>query len=443
MITIPHRLRATVAGVLVAAGVVVALLVSQGIIGSDTSLARERLAQIAASRQPTEAEQYVANTSTQLSDGINDAQDHAVLGLTELQLARETVDPAHYARAEAAFQRSLELDPENVDALIGQGSLALARHEFAEALEIGRRAAAIRPSTSRIYGIIGDALVELGRYDDALETVQQMVDLRPDLASYSRVSYLRELHGDLPGAIAAMELAVDAGGPTPENTEYVRVLLGNLHFASGDLTAAEQLYRTSLARLPGYIYATTGMARVRAAQSRLDEAIRLYEEAVESAPLPEFVVALGETYEAAGRDRDAADHYALVEAMQALFEANGVRTDVEMASYLADHGDPAHAVDLAREAYQRTPSIRAADALAWSLFRNGEVAEAVGYANAALALGSADSRILFHAGMIASAAGEPQVAEERLAHALDLNPSFSPLYAPVASDALTRLRDGG
>lgn len=232
-------------------GLVLAALVATGVIGPGASLARERLAQAASSRAPSEAEQYVANTTNELSDGIDDAEDLAILGLTELQLARETADPAHYARAETAFDRSLEIDPQNVDALIGRGTLALARHEFADALEIGQRAVALRPSTARIYGIIGDAQVELGRYEDALVTIQQMVDLRSGLASYSRVSYLRELHGDLPGAIAAMELAVDAEGPSPENTEYVRVQLGNLHFASGDLAEAERTYRTSLARLPG------------------------------------------------------------------------------------------------------------------------------------------------------------------------------------------------
>lgn len=420
-------------------GLVLAALVAAGVIGPDASLARDRLAQAASSRAPSEAEQYVANTTGELSDGINDAEDLAILGLTELQLARETADPAHYARAEDAFDRSLEIDAENVDALIGQGTLALARHEFADALEIGQRAVALRPSTARIYGIIGDAQVELGRYEDALVTIQQMVDLRPDLASYSRVSYLRELHGDLPGAIAAMELAVDAEGPSPENTEYVRVQLGNLHFASGDLAEAERTYRTSLARLPGYVYATAGMARVRAAEDRLDEAIQLYEAAAARIPLPEFVIALGETYEAAGRLDEARQQYALVEAIQTLLEANGVRTDIELASYFADHGDAGRAVALARGAYERTPSIRAADALAWSLYANGDVAEAATYADAAVALDSADSRILYHAGIIAEAVGNNDLAAQRMGRAIDLNPAFSPLYGPRAAEAQARV----
>lgn len=408
--------------------------------GPDTSPARERIARAASDRPQSDAGRFVANTTNgHLNDGIDDANDNARLGAAELQLARETADPAHYARAEDAFRRALEIEPENVEALIGQGTLALARHDFEEALAIGEQALALHPSVPRIHGLIGDALVELGRYDEALVSVQQMVDLRPDLGSYSRVSYLRELHGDLPGAIQAMQQAVAAGGPSSENTEYVRVQLGHLHFAVGDLAAAEAAYAASLDRLPGYVYATAGLGRVRAAQGRLPEAIELYRAASDRAPLPEFLVALGEVSEAAGRGEEAQDQYELVEAIHALQEANGIQIDVELAAFFADHGDPQRAVALAREAYARTPSVRVADALAWALHLSGESDEAARYADEALAIGWADSRALFHAGVIAAANGKSDLARERLGRALELNPAFSPLYAPVAADALAEL----
>jgi tetratricopeptide (TPR) repeat protein len=266
-----------------------------------------------------------------------------------------------------------------------------------------------------------------------------MVDLRPDLASYSRVSYLRELHGDLAGAIEAMELALEAGGPTAENTEYVRVQLGHLFLATGDTDAAEAEFATSLANLPGSVPATAGLARVRAAQGRLSEAIELYRYATERIPLPELVVALGEAYEAAGHDAEARDQYALAEAMQALFEANGVQTDLELAAFFADHGDPQRAVELARDAYARTPSVRAADVLGWALFKAGTADEATRYADEALRLGWHDARVLFHAGLIADATGQADLARDRLGRALELNPAFSPLYAPAAIQALARL----
>ena len=364
-----------------------------------------------------------------------DADDHAANGLMELQLARETADPAHYARAEAAFDEARAIEPHHVEALVGLGALALARHDFTAALALGDRALTLDPSQARALGVIGDAQVELGRYDDAIATIQRMVDLRPDLASYSRVSYVRELHGDLAGAVEAMELAVEAGGPSVENTEYVRVQLGSLYLARGDLRSAEATFTTALDSVPNYVHAMAGLARVRLAQGRTTEAIALLEDAADRTPLAEFVIALGEAYEAAGRNADADDQYALAEAMLALQEANGVTVDLELAAFVADHGDPDRAVTLARAAYDRAPSIRAAATLAWSLFAAGRIDEARGYADEALRTGWRDVKVLVHAGLIADAAGRERLARDRLELAVKLNPTLSLVYEPVAEAA--------
>src|SRR5207247_2816773 len=132
------------------------------------------------------------------------------------------------------------------DTLIGLGTLALARHQFHEAVDWGTRAIATNEDKAASYGVLADAYTELGRYDDAVATLQKMVDLRPDQTSYARVSYARELHGDLTGAIAAMRQAVDAAPAGSEATEWSRVQLGNLLFNTGDLNGAERAYRQSL-----------------------------------------------------------------------------------------------------------------------------------------------------------------------------------------------------
>ena len=150
------------------------------------------------------------------------------------------------------FQQALAGDGDDVDAMVGLGTLALARHEFAAALDWGEQARALAPYHAAAYGVIGDAQVELGRYDEAIETVQAMVDLRPDLSSYSRVSYLRELMGDREGALVAMEQAATAGSGYAENVAWVRVQLGNLRFDGGDLAGAASEYAAALAALPGY-----------------------------------------------------------------------------------------------------------------------------------------------------------------------------------------------
>lgn len=419
----------------VAGALVIGLMVTRG-----TAPAEARLQAAASLRPLGPTDELIAATRERVAALPNDAAALALLGAAYLQLARETGDPANYARAEAAFDDALRIDGRNVEALIGRGSLALARHEFSAALETGEAARAINDTIPRVHGLIADAQVELGRYDEAVATVQVMVDMRPDLASYSRVAYLRELHGDLDGAIDAMQRAVAAGGPAVENTEYVRVQLGNLYFAAGNLPAAERTYTESLTHIADYPYAIGGMARVRAAQGELDTAIALYDRAATRIPLPELVIALGEALEAAGRTEEAADRYELVGAIQRLLAANGVRNDLELAAFAAEHGpDPDAAVTMARAAYAERPTVFAADALAWALHAAGDDQTAARYADEALRLDTSSSLLLYHAGVIAACNGATEVARDRLQRALALNPHFSPLHAPRAAAELAAL----
>ncbi|MDQ3699961.1 MAG: tetratricopeptide repeat protein, partial [Chloroflexota bacterium] len=195
-------------------------------------------------------------------DDPSAAEAYAQLGNLYLQKARETGDPSYYTRADGVLKRSLELDGDNVAAIVGVGGLHLARHSFAEALQWGERAVQLAPASHAAHGVVGDAAIELGRYQEGMAAVQIMVDLRPGLSSYSRVSYVRELVGDQLGAIAAMESALDAGPPGAEGTNWSRVQLGHLYFASGDLKSAERQYQTALRLLPNYAPAVAGLGRV-------------------------------------------------------------------------------------------------------------------------------------------------------------------------------------
>jgi tetratricopeptide (TPR) repeat protein len=320
------------------------------------------------------------------------------------------------------------------------GTLLLSQHQFSEALEWGLKARRLAPHSANALGIIADALVELGRYDEAAGTVQQMVDLRPNLSSYARVSYLRELSGDVPGAVDAMRKAVDAGGGVPENTAYARVLLGNLYFNTGRLQEAETQYRAALAIFPNYVHGLAALARVRAGEGRYAEAISLYRRAVDIFPTPEYVIALGDVQQAAGFHSQAEGTYELAAAEQRLYESNGVNLDAELALFDADYGrDLAQALVAAERAIHERPGIRSADALAWTLFKAGNSSQALALERDAHRLGTQDALLFFHLGMIEAALGMSAKAEADLKSALKINPYFSILRSSDARNTLDRL----
>jgi tetratricopeptide (TPR) repeat protein len=364
------------------------------------------------------------------------AGEYVLLGDTYMQKVRETGDAGYYLRAEHALQVARRIDPHYPALYTGLGTLALARHDFRAALIYGRRARVLAPGVVRPLGVIVDAQVELGQYPAAGRTLQRMVDLKPNLASYARVSYFRELHGDLAGAERAMRLAVDAGGAAPENVAYVQTLLGQVELTRGHVGSAAIAYRRALYSFPGYPAAMAGLARVDIARGDLGHAIERLREVVARLPLPEYVIALGEAELAAGRPRRAHADLALVRAEQRLLAANGVNTDTEIALFEADHGSPARAVLLARRSWANAPSVRSADALGWALTADGHPGVGLVWARRALRLGSRDPMFLYHAGMTARAAGDATDARVWLRRALALNPRFSPLYAPRAGRAL-------
>jgi len=368
------------------------------------------------------------------------ARNRTLLGAAYLQKARETGDPSYLGKAEELFRKALEQDGKDFEAMAGLGSLCLSRHQFWDALRWGEKGLAVNPWSSELHGVVGDACVELGEYDRAVKTFQRMVDLKPQLSAYSRVSYVRELYGDTKGAIEAMSMAVSSGAPNRENTAWCQVQLGHLYFNVGNYHMAELEYQMALKRLPKYVHALAGLARLRVAQNKVDEGVRLYEEVVAAMPLPEFVISLGDLYEGLGKRDLAKRQYDLVLAMQELYRANGVDTEMEMALFEADHdlNVPA-ALEQARRQLQKRANIKAADVLAWTLYKSGQYEEAQSAIQKALRLGTKDPLFLYHAGMIHYKAGQSSKAKEFLRQALALNRNFSVRHAPVAKRVLEEL----
>lgn len=393
-------------------------------------------------QQPTE--RVIAGLQQALSRNAYDAEGWALLGGAFLQRVRENGDPANYARAEGAFEKALALDPASFHAISGMGGLELARHQFRQALEWGERGRALNPDNAGIYGVLGDAHLELGEYDAAFENFQKMVDTRPDLSSYARVSYARELMGDRSGAIENMQAAVDAGGVGGEARSWALVQLGNLHFDQGDLAAAHDAYQAALQNWNDYPYARGGLAKVYAARQEYPQAIATYTRLLETIPLPEFVIGLGDVYTASGDTVNAQKQYALVGAMQQLFQSNGVDTDAELALFGADHlSNPAATLDLAKRAYAKRPGVIVADTLAWTYYQAGDYQSARDTMDRALRLDTQNALLFFHAGMIHYKLDDTARAREYLSKAIRLNPHFSLRYAALAQDTLNELQASG
>ncbi|MDX6409773.1 MAG: hypothetical protein QOE13_2844 [Gaiellaceae bacterium] len=412
-----------------AAGVTAAALLLGGVLTdpqeAGTVRATSGIAATGGALLPQLQQQVRANPSDVVGLGL--------LGLAYQQRARLTGDPSYYTKSEDVLRRALHYAPDDLVATGGLGALALSRHRFREALALGRRAVALSPSTAQGHGVLGDALVELGRYREAFAAFDRMASLKPGLSSYARVSYARELLGDLLGAETAMRLAIDAAGGAPESLAWSHTQLGKLFWSQGRAAAAEREYRTALAVRPAYVYAFDGLAQVEAARGRFRRAAAYEGRAAETMPLPQFVAALGDLQRLAGRERAARRQYALIGAIKRLLNANGVRTDLETALFDVDHAVRLpHALELARSARAERPSIDADDVLSWALARNGRCTEALHYSKRALRLGTRDALKFFHRGMVERCLGKPTDAKMWFRRALALNPHFSLLWSPVA-----------
>ena len=368
-----------------------------------------------------------------------DWQALASLGAAYVQQAATTGDPGYYAKAEAVLADSLAQQPTgNEPALTGQAALAAARHDFTAARDLARQATALNPYSAAAYGVLTDALVELGDYDSAFTALQQMLDLRPGVPSYTRASYSFELRGNQDAARAALEQALGIA-VDPADAAFAHRYLGELAFSAGDLDEADRQFTEGLRRLPGHPPLLVGQARVLAAQGRHDAAIDSYTQATRRLPEPGSLTELGELLDALGREQEAQQQYDLVRATQQLQQAAGVDLDLDSVLFLADHGDPAQALQTAQNAWKTQRSVQAADAHAWALHVNGRSREALDLAEQAQRLGTRSALFDYHRGMIELALGDQTAARRSLSSALATNPHFSPLHAPRAEEALTRL----
>jgi tetratricopeptide (TPR) repeat protein len=358
-----------------------------------------------------------------------------------VEQARVTADPTLYDKAAGAFDRSLAVRPRDNDAaLTGRATLAAARHDFAGALTLTDASLAVNAYSPTTWAVRSDALTELGRYDEARDAVQRLLDLSPDgVDALTRASYVLELRGDVPRARELLVQAAEAAG-RPADRAFAHFYLGELAWNEGDLDAAAAAFEQGLVEDPDSAQLAAGRAKVLAASGDVQAALEQYGRVVERLPAPEHLVAFGELLESTGRTADAEEQYAVVRAVQQLYTASGQDVDTELALFEADHGDPQAALGSAAKAYaKRGQAVLTQDAYAWALHAAGRSDEALPVARAASRLGLRSPVLAYHLGVIEAAAGDREAARAALQRALDLNPAFNPLQAPAARTLLDSL----
>jgi len=316
-----------------------------------------------------------------------------------LRQARATAEGRHANRAAEVLQSVLATDPGQYDALRLLGAIQLSRHRFGEALTTGRRARDARPDDAWNYGVIGDALTELGDYDAAFDAFDRMASLRPNADAYARISYGRELRGDLTGALDAMQMAAEATSAHDlEAKAWYASQTGELMLKLRRLADAEREFRRAAFFFPNYPHAMVGLAKTAAASGDAERALTVLREQLDRTPTLDIAARIGDLYSARGDAAEAEHYYELAETLGG---PPTVQTEPALAAFLADRRrKPSLALQIAQAVAATRHDIFTEDALAWALFENGRLDEARAISARALRTGTRDERILAHAAVL-------------------------------------------
>ena len=347
-------------------------------------------------------QQRIAEMEGRLHSQPNDLSAAILLGDALLRMARATGDGRPAGRAHEVLAAVLKEHPGQYDALRLVGAVELSRHHFREALESGKQARDQRPDDAWNYGVMGDALLELGDYAQAFAAFDKMVSLRPSATAYARVAYARELRGDLDGAFAAMQLAAAAAPPQDAEAQaWYATQLGELHLKRGQFAEADREFRRAAFLYPNYPLAMVGQGKVKVARGETDAALGIYLEQLKRTPSLDLASRIGDLYAGLG-DAERAEHY--YQLAEDLAGPAITQTEANLAVFLADHDRKLdQAVRIAEAVAATRHDIFTDDALAWVYFKAGRVKEAREALKRATRTGSRDARIRSHEAAIRAA----------------------------------------
>jgi len=388
------------------------------------------------------------NLLAKISANENDLVSKMKLCALYLQEARISGNYIYYdAAAMKLVNDVLKKDPNSFEGLSFKALIFLSQHHFAEGLAVAEQVRQLYPYSAHVYGILTDANVELGRYDSALVSIDKMVSIRPDLSSYSRISYQREIHSDNEGAIEAMKLAVQAGSPGDEATEWSRIQLAKLYEHTGQIDYAKMNYTIALNNRPDYPHALAGLARIAIAEKNYAKAIDLYKKA--DSVITDFAIKeeLAQAYLLNG-NKDEANRLSIVivgEMIKAsqknkTSDTSGHYSDREIAYAYINIHDYDKALEHALIEYNRRPgNIDVNETVAWVYYNKGNAEKAAKYIKEALKTNCRNPVLLCRAGLIYASAGEKSMAKMILQEALKNNPVIFPALRLAAEKTLQSL----
>lgn len=372
-----------------------------------------------------------------------DIKSRIALASLYIQEARTTGDYTYYNEAALKYiDEVLLMNPTQFDALVLKSVVELSKHHFSEALETAYTARKINPYNAFIHGILVDGNVEMGNYKEAVLNSDQMMGIRPDIRSYSRVSYLREIHGDYNGAIEAMKLAVEAGGHGEESRAWSRVQLGKLYELTGDTLAAKMHYTIALEERPGYAPALAGLGHIQIGSKNYKAAINYYLQAENNMTDYSYREQLSQLYQLTGEKQKAEElRSAIIKELTSPEtqeeESNSHHSDMELSVIYIKNNNAEKALQHALAEYNRRPeNIDVNQALAWAYFHNSNLDKAVYHIGKALSTGSKNPELLCQAGLINHKKGDVGKARQFLEEGLKNNPNIDPQLKQQAQATL-------
>jgi tetratricopeptide (TPR) repeat protein len=352
------------------------------------------------------------------------------LGDTYLQQARESGRTDSHTKAEQWLRTALKWSPDSYPWRASLASALMAQHRFGEAAALAGKLTKENPESPAAYGVLGDALLEIGDVPGAESFYRKLAKLSSGLAVSARFAKLDWLRGNTAGALSNWSHALSFSNSSPESLAWAHVQKGELWFRMGKLTNAEVECQMALALVPDYYAALDHLAELRAGRGEFDRSRELFAQLAARTERPEYFQAVGDVLVAARRREEAKPwHDRALANYAAAAEKGSVAYFHHLASFYADvREDGATAEKWARRDLELRPSIYAWDALAWALFRKGDNAGALDAMKKALALGTKDAHLLAHAGSIFVRAGKISEGRDFMKQAENANPHYGDFH---------------